>query len=171
MNGSSLATSRAGKFWACVPALLLGSMLAGMGVLVSVALDDPHFALEPDYYDKAVHWDRSRAEATASQALGLRLTISPALHRAADGSVELEVSVADRTRAPFSGATVELEAFPNAYRNRAQRLTLRESSPGVYRGKLEHGDLGLWELRVAVSRGAERFHEALRRDVLKGGAA
>jgi nitrogen fixation protein FixH len=167
----STATTRAGRVWAWVPALLLGSMLAGMGVLVSIAVDDPHFALEPDYYDKAVHWDRARAETSASQALGLQLTVSPTLDRAADGSVELEVSIADSARAPFAGAAVELEAFPNAYRNRAQRITLREAAPGVYRGKLERGDLGLWELRLAVSRGADRFHETLRRDVRKGGAA
>jgi len=146
-------------------------MLSGMGVLVSIAVNDPHFALEPDYYDKAVHWDRARAEATASKALGLGLTLVPALERRGDGCVELELFVADRAHAAFAGANVELEAFPNAYRNRAQRLTLREAAPGVYRGKLERGELGLWELRFAVSRGAERFHAALRRDVRPGGAA
>jgi nitrogen fixation protein FixH len=146
-------------------------MLSGMGVLVSIAVNDPHFALEPDYYDKAVHWDRARAEARASQALGLQLTVSPTLQRGPGGSVELELVVTDRASIAFTGATVELEAFPNAYRNRTQRVSLLEAAPGIYRGKLEGGELGLWELRFAVSRGAERFHEALRRDVRRGGAA
>ena len=164
-------TSRAGRVWAWVPALLLGSMLAGMGVLVSIAVDDPHFALESNYYDKAVHWDASRAEAKASRALGLSLSLAPTLERAADGTVSVELGVAEPGRAAFAGGTVELEAFPNAYAKQVQRVTLRETSPGVYRGRLERSVLGLWELRVTVSRGAERFHEVLRRDVLRGGAA
>jgi nitrogen fixation protein FixH len=142
-----------------------------MGVLVSIAVDDPHFALESNYYDKAVHWDTSRAEAKASSALGLELALAPTLERAADGTVTLELGVADRGHTGFVGGTVQIEAFPNAYAKEVQRVTLRETSPGVYRGQLARSVLGLWELRVTVTRGRERFYEVLRRDVLRGGAA
>jgi hypothetical protein len=171
MTVSSSVTSRAGRVWAWVPALLLGAMLAGLGTLVTIAVDDPHFALEPNYYDKAVHWDRARAEAAASQTLGLQLAVPGELRRSGSGQVELEFTITARDRAPFAGAVVELEAFPNAFRSHTQRLTLREAAPGVYRGRLEPGALGLWELRVAVSRGGQRFYQTLRRDVTKGGAA
>lgn len=171
MSQETPQTSRAGRVWAWVPALLLGSMLVGLGTLARIAVDDPHFALEPNYYDKAVHWDRARAEANASQALGLTLSLAPTLYRDADGSVLVELAVADRERAPLAGAQVELEAFPNAYASRAQRVTLHEAAPGLYRGKLEHGLVGLWELRVSVTRGADHFRHDLRRDVLKRGAA
>lgn len=159
------------SLWAFVPALLLGSMLVGLATLVAIAVDDPHFALEPSYYDKAVHWDRSRAEAAESRALGLELKLADALYRAADGSITLELRVADRAREVFAGGTVEVEAIPNAYATQAQRISLREVAPGVYRGELKHGVLGLWELRVSVARGTQRFRDSLRRDVLKGGAA
>lgn len=171
MTREMAPTSRAGRVWAWVPALLLGSMLVGLGTLVTIAVDDPHFALEPNYYDKAVHWDRARAEASASEALGLTLSLAPALYREADGSVELELAISDRGGAPFARAQVEIEAFPNAYASRKQHLQLQEVAPGRYRGKLEQGLLGLWELRVGLTRDADRFHHDLRRDVLKRGAA
>ncbi len=171
MTRDTSTPSRAGRVWAWVPTLLLGSMLVGLGILVSIAVDDPHFALEPNYYDKAVRWDQSRAEASASQRLGLTSSLAPVLYRDADGSVTLEVTVVARDGARFTQAFVEVEAFPNAYANQAQRASLREEAPGVYRGKLQRGVLGLWELRLSVTRGDARFRETLRRDVLKAGAA
>ena len=70
MTKTSVAAG-SGTFWAWVPATLLGAMLLGLGTMAYIAIDDPSFALEPNYYDKAVHWDRSQAEARSSQALGL----------------------------------------------------------------------------------------------------
>jgi hypothetical protein len=157
--------------WAWVPALMLGSMLLGLGTMAYVAIDDPHFALEPNYYDKAVHWDQSRAEARQSASSGLSLSLTRPLVTSADGSVDVEIRVADRQKNPVLGAQVELQAFPNAYAERIEKLTLRESAPGVYSGRLSRGVLGLWELRFALARDALRFHEVVRQDVVKGGAA
>jgi FixH len=171
MTDSAPDSSRKGAIWAWVPALLLGSMLLGLGVLAFIAIDDPHFALEPNYYEKAVRWDRGQSEARDSAALGLRLTLPPALTQADDGSVEVELRVADREHAGLTAATVELEAFPNAYASRIERLTLKEGEPGVYRGRLTGRTLGLWELRFTIIKENRHFQRALRLDVVKGDAA
>lgn len=171
MTEDSQTTTAGRSVWAWVPAMLLGSMFVGLGSMAYVAIDDPHFALEPDYYDKAVHWDRSQAEQRASATTGLQLQLNGPLVTAADGSVEVEIRVTDRAAAPFPGARVELQAFPNAYAGQVQDLVLRESAPGVYVGRLTRGVLGLWELRIGVVRDAVRFREVRRLDVLKGGAA
>jgi nitrogen fixation protein FixH len=161
----------AGTFWAWVPAGLLGSMLLGLGSLAYIAADDPGFALEPNYYDKAVHWDRAQAEARASQALGYRLELTEPLSVAADGRIELRLSLIDRQGQAVTGAEVTTEAFANASASRTQRVVLREISPGTYRAELRQGIAGLWELRCAVTRGAEHYQQILRRDVAKGPAA
>lgn len=158
------------RFWAWLPALLLGSMLVGLGTLAHIAIDDPHFALEPNYYDKAVHWDRSRAEERASQALGLQLSLGP-VSVAADGSAELELRVRDADGGAFAGAVLEVEAFPNAFASRVQRPAIHEAAPGVYRAKLERALPGLWELRVSATRGPAHYREVLRPELRKGGAA
>jgi nitrogen fixation protein FixH len=151
--------------------MLLGSMLLGLAALAYIAIDDPSFALEPNYYDKAVRWDRTQAEARQSERLGLQLVLSGPLALKSDGSVELELSVADRANTPLRAATVTLEAFPNAFASRIEHVTLREVSPGVYRGRLSGGKRGLWELRFDVRQGAQQFREVLRRDVTRGDAA
>lgn len=170
MTDDSKTDLAAHSGWAWVPVMLLGGMLLGLGAMAYVAIDDPHFALEPDYYDKAVHWDRSRAAARASESSGLRLRLTRPLATSADGSVAVEVRVTDREQQPVVGARVELYAFPNAYAERVETSTLRESAPGVYVGRLERGVLGLWELRFGLTRDALRFEEAVRQDVVKGGA-
>ena len=170
MNEPTSVTSKAGSFWAWVPALLLGSMFIGLGTLAYVAIDDPNFALEPNYFDKAIHWVQSQADARASRAMGLKLTLAP-LVVASNGQVSLTLTIADRANLPLLGAAVQVEAFPNAFASRIETLTLRETAPGVYTGQLAHGLSGLWELRVALQHGATTYHEVLRRDVTKGAKA
>jgi len=167
---SRAVASSKGSIWAWVPALLLGSMLAGLGTLAYLAIDDPHFALEPNYYDKAVHWDRTREQARQTDALGLQLSLAP-LRLSPSGNIELELRVADRTGQPLEAAEVRLQAFPNAYAQRSQVVALVPSAPGVYRAKLSHGSVGLWELRFSIQHRTGQSISTLRRDVLKGGAA
>lgn len=171
MNPQSSNTNRAGRFWAWVPALLLGSMLAGLGTLTYLAVNDPHFALEPDYYAKAVKWDRTQAQAAESAASGIQLSLQRPLTTDAAGNVELRLSVVDREQAPLTQAQVELEAFPNAYASRIQRMVLRELAPGVYGCRLERASAGLWELRVNVTQGSRSFRQILRQDIGKGPSA
>jgi nitrogen fixation protein FixH len=171
MTNTDPPTSRSGAVWAWVPALLLGTMLLGLGTLAVIATDDPHFALEPNYYDKAVHWDRTQRERRDSAALGLELTLTKALAQAADGTIEIELRVESRERAPLQSAAIELEAFPNAYASRIERVKLLETAPGVYRARLKGQARGLWELRFDIVKGPLRFQQSLRRDVGKGDAA
>jgi hypothetical protein len=156
--------------WAFVPAALLGSMLLGLGTLTYIATDDPHFALEPNYYDKAVHWEQAQAQARRSQASGVAVELlrAPSLEQ---GQVTIELRVRDASGAPLGGANVALEAFPNAFANQVTRAGLSEIEPGVYRGALRGTALGLWELRCAVTRGELRFEQTLRADVVKGPSA
>ncbi len=167
MKTTSIRSS--GALWAWLPVLLLGSMLAGLGTLTYIAVDDPHFALEPNYYDKAVHWDQARAAERRSDQTGLSVELAPLL--ASRGVAEVRLELRDRAGQPVPGASVSIEAFPNAYANHVERLTLREVGAGQYVAELRGAVVGLWELRVTALRGAERFHQVLRRDVGKRGAA
>ena len=161
----------AGRFWAWLPVGLLGTMFVGLGTLAYIAIDGPSFALEPNYYDKAVHWDKGQAEARASDLLGLKLELKSPFAVAADGRVKVQLGVKDRRALAFSGAEVQIEAFPNAYASRVEHLVLRETAAGVYTGELSQGVRGLWELRIVVKQGALRYGEVMRRDVVKGDAA
>ena len=171
MTAREATASRAGAIWAWVPALLLGAMFVGLGSLAYLAIDDPSFALESNYYDKAVHWDENQQQARKSQAMGLQVALTEPLTLSETGRIMVQLSVTDGKKLAFAGADVALDAFPNAYASRVQRLVLRELKPGLYVGELSPGVRGLWELRVVVKLGTLRYDQVLRADVSKGNAA
>lgn len=158
-----------GKLWAYVPALLLGCMLVGLGSMAYVAIHDPHFALEPNYYDKAVHWDQGLAEERASRDLGLVLELEK-LQIAPTGNAPILVKLSSSGGQELTGQ-LTLEAFPNAFAGQIQRITLHETAPGIYTGALTKPLPGLWELRFVLTQAGQRLRETVRRDIAKGGAA
>ena len=151
-----------GLFWAALPALLLGASLLGVGTMVSIAVRDPSFALERNYYERAVHWDRQREQEETNARLGYGLTL--ALEQGRDG-VELDLSLADGARVPLSGAQVKVEAFANARAGERRFLTLVPTADGRYRASVGHARAGLWEFRFDVQAGGEHFTRTLRKDV------
>src|SRR5690606_17828420 len=62
-----------GLGWALAPVLILGGGLLGLGVMTALAMDDPRFALERDYYRKAVEHDAQRAQEARNRELGWEL--------------------------------------------------------------------------------------------------
>ena len=160
--GADDAHGSRGLFWAALPVLLLGASLVGVGTMASIAVHDPSFALERNYYDRAVHWDRQREQEETNARLGYELTLS--LRPTSDG-VELDVALADRGRLPLPAAEVKVEAFANARAGERRFLTLVPDAAGRYRGSLGRAQAGLWEFRFDVRAGGEEFTRIVRKDV------
>jgi hypothetical protein len=157
------ANARQGTLWAYVPVVLLVSMLGGLGLLTSIAVDDPAFAIEKDYYQKAVLWDRELAQQRQNAELGwhaeLELSALPARR------MELRAVLRDARREPIRDATVSVEAFPNARAGQRVSLRLESGEGGIYRGVMAAGRGGLWEFRLRAVRGSEKYTETVRQDV------
>lgn len=160
-----------GRLWAYVPAVWLAVFLVGLGVTASIAMDDPGFALERDYYQKAVAWDAAQHQQAENERLGYRVTAADVLRRRSDGGVLVELTVVDGSGLPLTGAAVTAEAFANSRAGAIQSLAFRETTPGVYGAELKDARRGLWELRVTVQRRTERFTAIVRRDVVAEGAS
>jgi len=148
-----------GFAWALVPVALLGTMFVGWGVMVSLALDDPAFAIEPDYYDKAVHFDEHRAEVRESRELGWSLDVRPQLD--AEGARVL-VTLKDREQRPIPGASVKATVFHNARSSQWRQIDFRDDGHGNYTQRLTPWRPGLWELRFDVQHGGQRFLQVTR---------
>lgn len=139
----------------------------GMGVILAitvavniavmfVAKDDPSFAVEQDYYRKAVAWDSSMAQERHNQQLGWR--VEPVLERySPQGGAVLHVRVADSTGAAISNATVQVAALYNARASDVFEATLQRASDDTYTAHLPVTHTGQWELRFTIVRGADRF--------------
>lgn len=141
---------------------LLGGSVATCVVLALTARGDPAFAVEPDYYAKAVAWDERQAEERASDGLGWRVDV--AVSPAAGAELELTLTLTDAGGQAIEGARVHLEAFAVARARHVRELDLVESG-GTYRGVFDATTPGLWELRLRAVRGAEVMVANVRRDL------
>jgi nitrogen fixation protein FixH len=154
---------RRGWYWPVgLAALLVGSAGANIALVVITARD-ASFAVEPDYYAKAVAWDETMAQQARNHALGwsLGLGIEPTGER---GRMTVAARLADRAGTPLEGALVVIEALHNARANRVLSATLEPRGPG-YAAVMPLARPGLWEFRVRVARGMDVFTATLMRDV------
>jgi nitrogen fixation protein FixH len=136
-----------------VAAILAATVGANIWIAV-VANDDPSFAIEKDYYRKAVEWDSTLARAQESTRLGWRL--APQLGEMTANGARLRVQLVDSAGVPVQGAQVKVAAFFNARADRVIEATL-EPIAGDYEVELPVTHAGQWELRFDVTRGSERF--------------
>jgi nitrogen fixation protein FixH len=156
--------------WALVPVALLLSSALGMGWMAMVAVRDPHFATEPDYYQKAIGWDRTQEQAATNQRLGYVVKAPATLELDERGHAALELTLSDRLGQPVPGARLVGNAFANAYSSAMIRVTFEESSAGHYlaRFPVDHG--GQWILRIVGDVGDDRFTADVRADLVPRGS-
>lgn len=143
--------------WPLFIVALLTIPIAANGYLWYRSASDPTFAVEPDYYKKALAWDQHRADEARSAALGWHVTV-------AEGP-ELRLHIADKDGLPVDGAEVTVEALHIARAGLVTRAHLGPAPEHAYASSLRLAPPGLWELRVHVTRGQDRFEAVLRKDV------
>lgn len=158
---------RSGRHW---PLILVGILLLAAianGILVYRATHDPSFAVEPDYYRKALAWDERRAEARRGDALGWALEAELAAGEPTPAVSELRVRLRDRTGRPLPDAAIEVAALHKARAARILRARLEAdpAEPGLYRASLPARRRGLWELELRVARGGDRLTRILVREL------
>lgn len=153
-----------GMGWPIAVGLILGLTVAANVWLIRIANTDPSFAIEANYYQRGVHWDDEMAQQVRNARLGWRLlaTLSPIERgRGAD----LRVALNDSAVAPIVDASVKVWAVHVARAGQPVEVTLRSSAPGEYAARVPIERAGLWELRIDVHRGADRFTALERLDV------
>lgn len=156
-NGQAAPPVRAARWWVW-PAILvglLGGQMALMLAMVGVATHDRSFAVEPDYYEKALHWDAQVARDAAERSLGWAARVRLGAESGPLRERELEVRVTDAQGRPLEGAEVTLEMFHPI--DAAHRVVgaLTAAGPGRYVAQVGAHRAGLWDTRIAVRRGPD----------------
>ena len=167
----STPSHRARLPWALVPVALLLSSALGVGSMAIVAVRDPHFATEPNYYQKAIGWDQTQAQAATNQRLGYVAEVPAVVRFDAQGHASLELTLRDRLGQPVTGAQLAGDAFANAYSGKLVGLRFEEQPAGVYRAKLTVSHPGQWVFQIVGNVGSERFTTDVRADLVPGSAA
>ena len=149
-----------GSLWPWIIAGALALHVVGSLVVVFVAASNSSYAVEEDYYQKALHWNDKRAQDRTNEELGwiLNLTVRPAVTPGEQPT--LEVHLAEAGGEPVDGAVVAVETFHNARADDILRARLDTVGEGVYRTTLPMRRNGRWELRFTVDHGQEHFTHA-----------
>jgi nitrogen fixation protein FixH len=154
-----------GLGWPIGMAVILAITVATNITVMLIAGSDPSFAIEKDYYRKAVEWDQTMAQERHNRELGWR--IEPVLDRYSPGDgALLRVHLADSTGAEITGATVQVSALYNARANEVIESTLQHESEGTYAARIPVAHAGQWELRFDITRGDDRFTAVSRLEAI-----
>ena len=154
---------RKDRIWPTIIVVVLGGYVTFGIIAARIATHDPNFAVESDYYGKAVRWDSTLAQNRRNIALGWH--IAPTLGAVGRGhAARLELDVRDSAGARVEDAQVSIEMRQVAHASDVVRATLRPDSAGDYAADLPLGRAGLWEMRLVATRGSDRFDTSLRMD-------
>ncbi|MBI5865450.1 MAG: FixH family protein [Planctomycetes bacterium] len=148
---------KSGRFWPMLVVALLVGQFAVTGATIYLSQNDPHFAVEPDYYEKAIHWDDTARQRELNERLGWKYEVEVAPRPDAVGCRNVTLRLRDAQQKPIESAAVNVEMFHHAFAARRQNVSLTAAAPGVYGMNPEMRRSGVWELRFTVQRGDERF--------------
>lgn len=153
---SAKASARGRQWPFIIVGLLMVSVVAHV-VLVVRAFDDPSFAVERDYYAKAVAWDERMAQERANEALGW--TAGVELERRGE-LTRLVIELRDVLGRDVAGADVQVQVFHKARSAEVLEATL-DAKDGRYVAELPMRRAGRWEIRLRARRGDDVFTAVL----------
>lgn len=153
--------------WPVGITLVLLSVVASNIWVAVKASSDPSFAIEPDYYRKAVAWDSAMAQERVNAALGWRVASSLSAF-SADSGAAFRVTVTDATGHPVHGARVIVAAMYNARASDVFTTQLLTDGRDGYVGRLPVHTAGVWEMRLDISGSAGRFTTTARLEAKRG---
>ncbi len=148
--------------WPAIVVAILGVTIAGNLWVMRIARGDPSFAVEENYYQRAVHFDAQRGVEQRSDRLGWTLELSAG--PASPSGSQLLVTLRDAAGMPVDSATVIVRLTRVA---RAQTVIPVPLAPveGGYGARVPFDAAGLWDVAVEARRGPARFVAARRVDV------
>jgi nitrogen fixation protein FixH len=154
-----------GWYWPFILAGLMAVVLGANLILVLAAYADPSFAVEKDYYRKALAWDEKRAQDRRNAELGWTFTFEFSETKTREGTLPLSARLLDGSGEEIRDAVVTLEAFHNARASRILHAEMRPEADAGYSAALPIRRPGLWEFRFEAVRGGERFTRTTVREV------
>ena len=169
MNSNS--GSKRHLFWPILIASLIGVHIISVVTMVVVATHDRSFAVEPDWYQKGLHYEQTIQQRGENARLGwsVKLDVGPPVSGSNERSVRCRL--ADRAGQPLDSAKIDLVAFAHLRASKVQSCVLLPQSAGEYAGELDFEDPGIWEFRLAVTRGADTFTSVVKQEIDSSAAA
>jgi len=96
-------------------------------VAILFTMNDSSHAIIPNYEQKAVHWDQSQTALRASEALGIRSTLSVDADPDLRGVRTVRLKLLDAEHKPVAANTISLKAFHVGRAAEVQEIVLVKS--------------------------------------------
>ena len=150
--------------WPMMIVFLLAIPVVAHMYLLWKVTHDSAFAIEKDYYKKALSWDATMAQTRANTALGWHATVTP--QPTATG-VDVAVVLDDAQGQRVAPTAVHVDGFflGRSSDQQAQDATL--GADGRWHAVLPLPHAGLHEFRLTVKRGTDTFTSTHRLDVAR----
>lgn len=146
---------------------LLGMNVVIVGITVAFATSDRSLAIEPNYYQRALSWDRAQIQGTRNTQLGW--TTGLTLVRTGVDRAKMCLVLRDRGGGPIDEARVTVVAFHNSRASERQSVGLSADGEGRYAGEVEAPRDGLWHFQISAVRGTATFTEIIERSLAADG--
>lgn len=170
-RNASFSETRHRFFWVGMIFALLGGQILLMLFMTYMATADASFAIEPDYYQKGIHWDDEATQQRVNSELAWSLDFELGNEASVFGERSLTCSLQDRDGQPLDGAAIDAVAFAHARGNQRTAVVLAPVGDGRYETKLPVKRNGIWEFRFVVRRGPDTFTTTQRLKVEPPGGA
>lgn len=136
-------------FWMLFPVGLLVVSVSGWLYMVSIAVDDPGFGVEPDYYKKASNFDDVIEQREENHRLGWNAKVV-AVSYMPKGQGRITVIVEGKDSKVVEGLSLSAKAFHVARSQNLVQLDFQEVKSGVFVADIAAPRPGLWELRLVM---------------------
>lgn len=166
---SSGSEARHRTFWVGLVLSLLGGQIAFVCVMVYMATTNGSFAIEPNYYQKGLHWDATAAQLRENDRLSWSVGIDVGDDVGTLGERIVTCTLRNKDELPLEGAIIDLVAFPHVRGQDRTLATLVAEDGGRYQTTLRFSRKGLWEFRGVVKRGPDTFTFTQQQDVYPPG--
>lgn len=150
------------RWWPIAIGLVLGVTVLANVAVYWTANHDPSFAVEPDYYRRAVEWDSTVARERRSAALGWRVDARLAPPEGDHAVLRVRLRSADG--GALDSADVRADASHNARGAEVFAVRLVPVGQGEYAGTIPSARQGLWRVDLSAVRGADAFVERVTLD-------
>lgn len=147
-----------GWYWPYAIGLFLGVVAICDFTMIYVISTHRSFAVEEDYYDKGMEWDKKKKQEQQNELLGWK--VEPRLSVTSDvgkRGTQLELELVDKDGRPIEGALVEARCFHYAWPKRVFSGQCVANAPGSYRAFYPSAKLGKWHVELEITYEGDKY--------------
>jgi nitrogen fixation protein FixH len=168
---NSNTVSKRYLLWPILISSLLGIQIISVVTMVVVATHDRSFAIEPDFYQKGLHYQQTIEQRRENARLGWSVKLDVSRPLSGSNLRNVTCRLFDRGGKPLQHAKIDLVAFAHLRASHAESGVMLPQDAGQYVATIPCADPGIWEFRLVVAQGKDTFTSVVKQEIDSSAAA